>query len=134
MTSPEETELAAKRGDLERLSQMVSEKELDLEDLKLNVAQFQYRYFAEIGRRYAELDDLHAQLTELRARDRPADHALRNEAEIARERASKTAEEYGTRAGEPEPHSHNAEALEEIKRLYRRTAVVIHPDKATDDR
>lgn len=51
MNTPEEAELATKKAELERLSQLLAEKELDLEELKLTVAAFQHRYYSQVGKR-----------------------------------------------------------------------------------
>ena len=60
LTTPEEEELLAKKTELESLSEVLAEKELDLEDIRLAVARFQHRYFAEIGKKYVQLDELRA--------------------------------------------------------------------------
>ena len=43
--SPEEEELSAKKSELSFLSELLAEKELEFEELKLSVARFQHRYF-----------------------------------------------------------------------------------------
>ena len=132
--TPEEKELAQKRADLDELSQVLAERELDLEELKLSVARFQHRYFSEVGRKYVELDDLRAQVAELKAKRNPGDSTLKRDAETAREEAKKSAEEYQDGTDSPEPTSGKTEASEETKKLYRRIASIIHPDKATDEK
>jgi len=85
--SPEEKELSAKQSELDSLSELLATKEL-----KLSIARFQQRYFAEVGSKYVELDDLLAQLAEAKSRRCPDDtearetatHARRGLEEIAR--------------------------------------------------
>ena len=74
--TPEEQELVEKKAELERLSKNLADKELDIEEIRLAVARFQHRYFAEIGKKYVRLDDFRAQIAELRARHSPQDSGL----------------------------------------------------------
>ena len=134
MNTPEEDELATKKAELERLSQLLAEKELDLEELKLTVAAFQHRYYSQVGKRYVELDELRAQIAELKSRQTPQDHELNQEAVRARTQARKAAEEYEGVDIEPQKDSLESEESEEAKRLYRKIASIIHPDKATDEK
>jgi len=133
-TTPEEAELAAKNDELKRLSQFLAQKELDFEEIKNAVARFQHRYFAEIGQKYVELDDLRARIAEMKARHRPEDSVLKRKAKKAREQAKKSAEEYEGNVSKPGPASQKPEELDEAKKLYRKIASLIHPDKAVDDR
>jgi hypothetical protein len=133
MSTPEEAELAGKKAELERLSHVLAEKELSLEELKLTVTHFQHRYYSEVGKRYVELDEIRAQIAELKARQKPEDYDLSQEALRARTRAKKAAEEFEGVEIEPQADSLKSEESEDEKRLYRKIASIIHPDKATDD-
>jgi cell pole-organizing protein PopZ len=133
MSTPEEAELAGKKAELERLSDVLAEKELDLEELKLTVARFQHRYYSEVGKRYVELDELRAQIAELKAERKPQDHEMNQEATRARTQARKATEEYEDIDIEPQADSKSSEESAEAKKLYRKIASIIHPDKATDD-
>jgi hypothetical protein len=134
MSTPEETELTGKKAELERLSELLAEKELDLEELRLSLTQFQRRYYSEIGIKYVELDELRAQIGELKSRQKPQDHKLNKEAKKARERARDAAKEYEDIDIEPPANSKTPKESEDAKRLYRKIASIIHPDKATDDK
>jgi hypothetical protein len=92
--TPEETELAKKKAELERLSDALAENELGFEELKLTVTHFQHRYYSEVGKRYVELDELRAQIAELKSSQNPQEHELNQEALRARTRAKNAAEEY----------------------------------------
>jgi hypothetical protein len=131
--SPEEQELKVKKAELDRLSVILADKELEFEDLRLTVARFQHRYFAEVGNKYVQLDELRARIAELRARRSPQNPGLAKQAQAAREEASHTAQEYQASQREPEPASQTTETSDEIKRLYRKIAAIIHPDKGTDE-
>lgn len=134
MSTPEEVEVERKKAELESLSDSLAEKELDLEDFKLAVAKFQHRYYSELGKKYVELDELLAQIAELKAKQKPQDHKLNKEAVRARAQARKAAEEYEDIGVEPKADAKKSEGLEDAKKLYRKIAAIIHPDKATDEK
>jgi hypothetical protein len=131
--TPEEVELFAKQIELGRISAILAERELDLEDLTLSVARFQHRYYAELGKRYVELDELRAQIAEHRARRVPRDAKLKQQAQVAREEASKTASEHSQGENATKPPAEEGESSGETKTLYRKIASTVHPDKATDE-
>jgi len=118
---------------LDRVSAILADKELDLEDARVSVARFQHRYYAELGKRYVELDDLRAQLAEHRSRHNPQDANLKHQAQAAREDAAKTAREYDQSESEQDTQADQSEPPEGIKKLYRKIASTVHPDKATDE-
>ena len=134
MNTPEETELSGKKVELERLSDLLAEKELNLEELKLTIAQFQHRYYSELGKSYIELDELRAQIAEIKAKQKPQDQRLNQEAKRARTQAREVAEEFEDIDIKPPADSKTSEESEKAKRLYRKIASIIHPDKATDDK
>jgi hypothetical protein len=131
--TPEEAELAKKKIEFDRLSQILAEKELNHEELKLAVRRFQYRYFSEVGRKYVELDELRAQIAEMKARKHPQNHELEQQAVKSKKQARDTKDEYEDIDIEPQADSLESEELEEAKKLYRRVASIIHPDMATDE-
>jgi hypothetical protein len=132
--TPEESELALKKNELERLSDVLAEKELFLEELKLTGVQFQHLYYSKVGKKYVELDELQAQIAELMASQKPQDYKLSQEAEKARTKARKAAEEYESVEIESQTDSSKFEESENAKRLYRKIASIIHPDKTTDNK
>jgi len=134
MRTPEEAELAKKQAELERLSNSLAEKELALEELNLSIERFQHRYYSELGKKYVELDELRAQIAEIKAKQKPHDHKLKQEATRARTQAKKAAEEYEDIGMEPPADSKKSEELEDAKKLYRKIAAIVHPDKATDEK
>lgn len=132
-TSPEEKELAEKRAELDVVSGLLAEKELELEELRLTVGRFQHRYFSEVGSKYAELDELHAQIAEARARNRRNDQQAQETAAKARDKARRTAADYECFDNPGDFVPKTSDVSENIKKLYRKIALIIHPDKATDD-
>jgi hypothetical protein len=131
--TPEQAELTKKKVELDRLSQVLAEKELNIEELKLAVARFQHRYFSGVGRKYVELDELRAQIAELKARQHPQNHELKQQAVTYRKQARDTKDEFDDIDIEPQADSLKSEESEDAKKLYRRVASIIHPDMATDE-
>ena len=129
----EELELEAKRREWEALSAAVAEKELELEELKLRVRRFEHRYYAELGHRYAELDQLRARIATLRAQQTPEDPDLAEEAEQAQAQAGESAREYEYAQAKPPPSPAKPEVEEDVRALYRQVAKQVHPDKADDE-
>ncbi|NIO36822.1 hypothetical protein GTO27_03865 [Candidatus Bathyarchaeota archaeon] len=134
VTSPEEEELATKRAELRTLSELLAEKELELQEIKLSVNRFQNRYFSEVGCKYLELDDLLAQIAESKSRRNPSDTNARVEAKKARKKAQETTKEYQGYADLSDLIEEKSIVSEDTKKLYRKIASLIHPDKAMDDK
>ncbi len=132
--SPEENELTAKRAELAALSDHLAEKELELEDLKLSLSRFQNRYFSEVGCKYVELDEMMAQIAEAEAKKHTADDEFRATAKEARRRAQQTASEFQGIKVTDDPSEERNSVAPEVKKLYRKIASLIHPDKATDEK
>lgn len=132
--SPEEEELAAKKAELDKLSDLLAEKELELVNLKLKVTRIKNRYFNEVGRKYVELDELLAQIAELRFKKDLSNEEARDVAFKAKQRAKESAKEYEKFEKPSQSQTNKTEVSKEIKKLYRRIASIIHPDKSTDEK
>ncbi|HEY4742865.1 MAG TPA: hypothetical protein VIH76_19875 [Candidatus Acidoferrales bacterium] len=130
ITRPEERELETKRSELAALESSLAEREVELASLRAELASFERKYLAEVGLRYAELDELKAQVAEKAAAEQPGDPRLQEAARRARARAKATR----STAGPGRAHAQQVYApTPEIKRLYREVARRIHPDLTTDD-
>lgn len=134
VSTPEEAELAIKKAELDKLSQILAEKELDLEEGKQLILSFQRRYYSQVGIKYVELDEIRAQIAELQARQTSQDRELKKKAEKARTQAEETSKEYEGIDIESPANVLTPEESQEAKILYRKIASLIHPDKATDDK
>ncbi|MDO9227090.1 MAG: molecular chaperone DnaJ [Pseudomonadota bacterium] len=128
---PEEQELARLENEQAQLEEAVTSAELQLETTKVELAQFQYHYYQTVGRLYAELDDIEARIAGKLADASPEDKYAHEQAEAAQEKARKSAEEAGLAEKMPPPPP---EITPELKLLYRKAAMLMHPDRATTDR
>jgi hypothetical protein len=125
---PEEEELLRKREELAAIRTILAERELEIVELRRQLAAFEGRYLQQVGVLYAELDEWKARIAELRARLDPSEDANAT-ASAAREQARQTYQEaHGKDAETPEfTPSHD------LKRLFREVAKRIHPDFARDE-
>ena len=128
---PEEQELARLESEQSQLEESVASAELQLETTKVDLARFQHHYYQTVGRLYAELDDVEARIAGKLADSSPEDERAQEHAEAAREQARKSAEEAGLAEKMPPPPP---EITPELKQIYRKAAMLMHPDRATTDR
>ena len=114
-----EGELEERRAEFERLSSVFEEKEGCLGDLRLAVEQFQLRYSFEVGQKQVELNRLNEELEEFMARK------YRGGGEVTPKGLG--AEKKGANVA-----MKAVPELREVKRMYRKVAALIHPDKAAE--
>ncbi len=126
---PEERELARKREEQAALEIELAERELRSENLRAELGAFERRYLHFVGLRYAELDDLKAEIAERLAAEQPANERLQRLARIARAGANETKSSAGENTKE-EPTAF--ESSPEMKQLYREVAKRVHPDLTSD--
>jgi hypothetical protein len=127
---PEEQELVRLETEQTALEDRVSSAELELETLKVELAQFQYRYYQGPGRLYAELDDWDARIAMVEAGMHPDDVDAQFRAQAAEKQAKRSAEEAGMIEKKPPPPP---EITPETKQAFRQAARLMHPDRATTD-
>ena len=129
--TPEEKELGRKLAELSVLEVELTQRELDLATLQAELHAFERRYLRMVGVRYADLDEIEAQVAEAQAKSSPTNNQAQQRASQARmqanesTQASKTAQESG-----PRDKFTPSDAL---KALYRDVAKCVHPDLATDE-
>jgi len=127
---PEDEELTLKKKELESLENRLIELELQLIGLRGELAAFERLYLQRVGRLYAELDEIDAQIAELLARSQPANSEAQEVAREARARADES------RTDTTEPITQQTTRFipsPSLKNLYREVARTIHPDLAADD-
>ncbi len=117
-------------SDQAELAEQVVSAELELETVKTETAQFQRRYYEMVGRLYAQLDELDAQIANAQAGLSPDDAAAQVHAQAAQEQARKSAEEAGLIEAQPPPP---LVITPQLKQAFRRAAMMMHPDRATTE-
>lgn len=127
-----------RQAELEILTQELSELELELATVQAEIAGFTRRYQAMIGSRMSTLDTLRAAMATRTATLNPGDQAARREADAATAHARQTREENERLARFDLPDGLAADTrpfapTNDLKRLYRRLAQKVHPDRASDD-
>ncbi len=127
---PEEQELIRLETEQTELEEQVTSAELTLETSKTETAQFQHRYHQTVGRLYAQLDELDAQITKVQAGLSPDDAAAQAHAQTAEQQAKASAEEAGLIEAQPSPPP---VITPELKLAFRQAAKLMHPDRATNE-
>lgn len=128
LSAPEEIELNKKRKVLERLKDKLAFEEEALTELRVELEQFEANYTMEVGRLYAELDEIEAQIAEEEVKLVPDDEEIKKRAEELRRRAEESAAGIETAENCSRQFQSNAEA----KKAYYNLAKIIHPDLALD--
>lgn len=129
---PEEEELSTKKAELDALESELAQRELDLATLEAELRAFERRYLCIVGIRYAELDEIEAQIAEALAHRNPMDTKFRERASRSRAQAKESAQSVGT-AKEAKQRD-QFRPSEDLKKLYRKVAKLIHPDLVTDEK
>jgi len=129
--TPEERELSKKLSELATLEAELAQRELDLATLRAELHAFENRYLRIVGVRYAEIDEIEAQIGEALARLNAKDSKAQEQAAEARAQAKESAEATGNIKEQEEPIKFKPS--ENLKKLYWEVAKRIHPDLATDE-
>ena len=126
---PEDIELAKKKRVVERLADRLASKEEAMADLREELERFEARYTMEVGRLYAEQDEIDAQIAEEELKLVPDDEEIKKRVEELR----RIADESSARAAEAEKHAAEKwEPSPEARKAYHDLARIIHPDLALD--
>jgi hypothetical protein len=127
MQTPEELELNKKRKLLERLKDRLATDEEEMADIRAELEQFETNYKMQVGRLYAELDEIDALIAEEEVKLNPEDAEIKRRAEEARERAAESA------ADAEEAIAENCtfkwQPTTEAKKAYHSLAKMIHPEE-----
>jgi hypothetical protein len=127
--APEHVELNKKLRVLERLRDRIADREEEMADLREELQRFEARYTMEVGRLYAQQDELEALIAEEELKLVPDDEEIKKRvAELRR-----LAEESAARARAAEElDAEEWEPTAEARRAYHDLARIIHPDLAID--
>jgi hypothetical protein len=129
--NPEEQELETKLDELTEIEADLGQYELELRTLQIELNLLERRYLSIVGIRYAELDDLGAQIAKAIANSQPNNSVAQEYAAEAQERAFDSAQRTQNIHDSDKISAFNP--LESLKKLYREVAKSIHPDLATDE-
>jgi len=127
---PEEEELARLEAEQAELKERVTSAELALQTIKTETVRFQHRYYQAVGRLYVQLDEIDAQIANVRMKQAPDDAILKAHARAAEQQAANSAEEAGLIQAQPKPPRVIAPGL---KQAYRRAVKLMHPDLAISE-
>jgi hypothetical protein len=137
LLTPEEEELARKKASLAALEARLADRELELAACLADLHHFERHYLQTIGRRYALLDELKAQIAEARARQNSHNQDTRNQARQARSQARDSAQAVGddqVEAASPDDAASPAtpRRSDSLNKVYRQAAKLLHPDLTLD--
>jgi hypothetical protein len=128
VAAPEEIELNKKRRVLDRLKDKLAFREEAMTELRAELEQFEANYTMEVGRLYADLDEIEAQIAEEEVKLVPDDEEIKKRAEELRRRAEESADAAENAANCSFKYQPTAAA----KKAYYNLAKIIHPDLALD--
>jgi hypothetical protein len=128
IAAPEDIELAKKQRALERLKETLVTGEEAMTEMRAELEQFEAQYTMEVGRLYANLDEIEAQIAEEEVKLVPDDEEIKKRAEELRRKAEESAANTENAANCSLKYQPTAEA----KRAYYNLARMIHPDLALD--
>ena len=131
ISAPEKLELDKKHKMLRRLKNRLVIREEELTELRAELEQFEAQYTMEVGRLYADLDEVEAQIAEQEVKLNPEDEEIKKRADEARQRAEESAE--ATEEENWQACTHKWNPSPEAKKAYHNLAKIIHPDLAIDE-
>jgi hypothetical protein len=128
VSAPEEIELVKKKRVLERLKEKLAFREEAMTELRAELEQFEANYTMQVGRLYAALDEIEAEIAEEEVKLVPDDEEIKKRAEELRRRAEESAAGVEIAEG----CSFKWQPTAEAKKAYHNLAKIIHPDLALD--
>lgn len=134
--SPEREELEQKKQELARLAAELIQKELDLTTTQSELQEFEQKYIRIVVAKYAKLDEIEARIAEANAVLYPGRPEVEQQAQEARTQAkesSKVADEANTQWELKNQKQASVPPPEDLKKLYRQVAKLVHPDLATNE-
>ena len=128
--TPEEAELARKRGELAAVREALAARERELDHLRDQLFSFEGRYIRQVGVLYRQLEEWEERIAELLvSRESPEDRAEK----VHKAQEEAIAAEIDAMVAESEnAASQDAGPALDLKALFRELAKRIHPDFATD--
>lgn len=129
-----ERELEAKRVELSVLEETCAQRELDLATNNAEIETFRQRYIKRVVPLYAQLDQVEADIRAFDAALNLGDVVANKEAKDAREQAKRSYKEaHEAKESNDAAPNQKFQASESLKKIFRKAAKLIHPDRAADD-
>jgi hypothetical protein len=116
-----------------QLTQDIADLELELASVEAELDEFTRDYYARVGRLLAEQDALQARLAGRDAARQPANSEARSKAEARERQAEQSANESRRFNAADASEASVLPRGDAVKRLFRRIAQQIHPDRANDE-
>ena len=113
------------------LESELAQRELDLATLQAELHAFERRYLRIVGIRYAELDEIDAQIAGALAEASPKNSEAQERAFQARTQANESAQ--ASKIAQQPGRRDKFTPSDALKKLYREVAKCIHPDLAIDE-
>lgn len=126
---PEEQELARKLQEQFEIESDLADRELQGASLRAELGAFERQFLHFVGSRYAELDELKAQVAERIAQEQPENSNCQVAAREARAKSNESKSAAGEKSQGKPIAFHPSQNM---KRLYREVARRIHPDLTSD--
>lgn len=130
MLTPEDIELNKKQKVLERLKDRLATDEEEMADIRAELEQFETNYKMQVGRLYADLDEIDAQIAEEEVKLNPEDAEIKQRAEEARAHAAESAAAREAAEEIAENCTFKWQPTTQAKKAYHSLAKMIHPDLA----
>ncbi len=130
--APEVEEFQRKQSELEKYKSALADRELELVTIRAELKEFELYYKSVVGEKYAILDDLEAKIAELESERLKGDREVEKKAQEARSKANRSAHESNKTQEKIRGHKRPFSPSQEIKAMYRKLALLIHPDHTTD--
>ena len=130
--STAEAELAERKAYGEKLQSVHEVMESRLQEITKTVEQFQQRYANEVGKKQNELNRLNAQLSELRVKKATYGSDVKQISQGIDNASGTSSKRNNTITFKTKAEYHSVQDVKEAKRVYRKIASIIHPDKAAE--
>lgn len=121
------------KAEFEMLVQELGDMELEFATVQAELAEFSRAYHVRVGERMAELDALQARIARQHAEHITADPAAQHRAEQAQAQAERSRSERSRFSELDREHEQPFAPSADLKRLFRKLAQKIHPDRAENE-
>lgn len=125
-----DADVAARAAELAALEAELEERETLLKTVRSGLRHFETSYLRAVRPKYAERDRVEAEIAEAMLAHDPDNEELKSRAKEARARADESAKASEEVAREDETGCHTPSVG--LKRLFRRVALNLHPDRCAD--